>query len=69
MVEYGAQRTAPHPSNVAWMLTVEKIEQAPVLMEAPSLQDLVKPYREHYKTTVEPKTVAKSRTWLVVKVR
>ena len=69
MVEYGAQRAAPHPSNVAWMLTVEKIEQAPVLMEAPSLQDLVKPYREQYKTTVEPKTVAKSRTWLVVKVR
>ena len=69
VVEYGAQRAAPHPSNVAWMLTVEKIEQAPVLMEAPSLQDLVKPYRGQYKTTVESKTVAKSRTWLVVKVR
>ena len=53
----------------AWMLTVEKIEQAPVLMEAPSLQDLVKPYHGQYKTTVEPKIVAKSRTWLVVKVR
>ena len=69
MVEYGAQRAAPHLSNVTWMLTVEKIEQKPVLMEAPSLQDLVKPYCRQYKTTVEPKTVAKSRTWLVVKVR
>ena len=69
MVEYGTQRAAPHLSNVAWMLTVEKIEQAPVLIEAPSLQDLVKPYRGQYKTTVEPKTVVKSRTWLVVKVR
>ena len=69
VVEYGAQRAAPHLSNVAWMLTVEKIEQAPVLMEAPSLQDLVKPYHGQYKTIVEPKTVAKSRTWLVVKVR
>ena len=69
MVEYGAQRAAPHPSNIAWMLTVEKIEQAPVLMEAPSLQDLVKPYRRQYKTTIEPKIVAKLRTWLVVKVR
>ena len=69
MVEYGAQRAIPHLSNVAWMLTVEKIEQALVLMEALSLQDLVKPYHGQYKTTVEPKTVAKSRTWLVVKVR
>ena len=51
------------------MLTVEKIEEASVLMEAPSLQDLVKPYHGQYKTTVKPKTVAKSRTWLVVKVR
>ena len=69
MVEYSDQRAAPHLSNVAWMLTVEKIEEAPVLMEAPSLQDLVKPYHGQYKTTVEPKTVAKSWTWLVVKVR
>ena len=69
VVEYGAQRVVPHLSNVAWMLMVEKIEQAPMLMEAPSLQDLVKPYCGQYKTTVEPKTVAKSRTWLVVKVR
>ena len=69
MIEYGAQRAVPHLSNVVWMLTVEKIEQAPVLMEAPSLQDLVKSYRGQYKTTVEPKTVAKSRTWLVVKIR
>ena len=68
VVEYGAQRVALHLSNVTWMLTVEKIEQAPVLMEAPSLQDLVKPYRRQYKSTVEPRTVAKSRTWLVVKV-
>ena len=45
MVEYGTQRAAPHLSNVTWMLTVEKIEQTPVLMEALSLQDLVKPYR------------------------
>ena len=69
MVEYGAQRATPHLSNVAWMLSVEKIEQTLVLMEAPSLQDLVKPYRGQYKTIVESKTVAKSRTWLVVKVR
>ena len=48
------------------MLMVEKIEQAPTLMEAPSLQDLVKPYCGQYKTTVGPKIVAKSRTWLVV---
>ena len=46
VVEYGAQKAANHLSNAAWMLTVEKIEQAPVLMEAPNLQDLVKPYRE-----------------------
>ena len=68
MVEYGTQRAAPHLSNVTWMLTVEKIEQAPVLMEASSLQDLVKPYRGQYKTIVEPKIVAKLRTWLIVKV-
>ena len=37
IVEYGAQRAALHLSNVAWILTIEKIEQAPVLMEAPSL--------------------------------
>ena len=68
MVKYGAQRTVLHLSNVTWMLMVEKIEQTPVLMEAPNLQDLVKPYRGQYKTTIEPKTVAKSWTWLVVKV-
>ena len=54
VVEYGAQKAASHFSNVAWMLMVEKIEQAPMLMEAPSLQDLVKPYRGQYKTIVEP---------------
>ena len=69
VVEYGAQKAAPHLSNVAWMLTVEKIEQAPVLMEAPSLQDSVKPYHGQCKTIVGSKTVAKSWTWLVVKVR
>ena len=69
MVEYGTQKVALHLSNVAWMLTVEKIEQAPVLMEALSLHDLVKPYRGQYKTIVKPKTGAKLRTWLVVKVR
>ena len=62
------QKAAPHLSNVAWMLTVEKIEQALVLMEAPNHQDIVKPYRRQYKTIVGPKIVAKSRTWLVIKV-
>ena len=69
MVEYGAQKTSPHLSNAAWMLTVEKIEHAPVLMEAPSFQHPVKPYHRQYKTIVGPKTIAKSRTWLVIKVR
>ena len=68
MVEYGAQMAAPHLSKAAWMLMVEKIEQELELMEAPSLQNLMKPYRGQYKTTVEPKTVPKLRTWLVVKV-
>ena len=66
MVEYGAQKAAFHLSNATWMLTVEKIEQTLVLMEAPNLQDPVKPYRGQYKTIVGPKIVAKSRTWLVV---
>ena len=39
-----------------------------MLMEAPNLQDLEKPYRRQDKITVGPKTVAKLRTWLVVKV-
>ena len=69
MVKYGTQKVAPHLSKADWMLTVERIEQAPVLMKAPSLQDPVKPYREQYKTIVGSKTVAKLRTWLVVKVR
>ena len=69
MVEYGTQKAAPHLSNTTWMMMVEKIEQAPVLMEALSLQDPVKPYRRQYKTIVGPKTIAKSRTWLVVKIR
>ena len=69
VVEYGAQKAALHLSNAAWMLTVEKIEQAPVLVEDPSLQDPVKPYGGQYKTIVGPKIVAKSRTWLFVKVR
>ena len=51
------------------MLTVDKIEQAPMLMEAPSFQNYVEPYHKQYKTTVGPKTIAKSRTWLAVKVR
>ena len=37
MVEYGTQKAAPHLSNAAWMLTVEKIEQTLMLVEAPSL--------------------------------
>ena len=69
MVEYGTQKVALHLSNAAWMLTVEKIEQAPMLMEAPSLQNHVKPYRGQYKTTAGSKTVAKLRTWLAVMVR
>ena len=69
VVEYGAQKAIPHLSNAAWMLTIEKIEHIHVLMEAPSLQDPVKPYRGQYKTTVGPKIAAKSRIWLVVKVR
>ena len=40
-----------------------------MLVEAPSLQDSVKPYRGQYKTIVGPKTVAKLQTWLVLKVR
>ena len=51
------------------MLTVEKIEQAPVLMEALILQDPVKPYRGQYKTTIGPKIIAKSQIWLTIKVR
>ena len=69
MVEYGAQKVSLHLSNAAWMLTVEKIEQTPVLVEAPNLQDPMKPYRGQYKTIVGSKIVAKSQTWLVVKVR
>ena len=46
------------------MLMVEKIKQVPVLMEAPSFQDPVKPYCGQYKTTV-----TKSRTWLLRSVR
>ena len=68
VVEYGAQKAATHLSNAAWMLTVEKIEQAHVLMEAPSLQDPMKPYHGQYKATVGSKTVAKSWTWLIIKV-
>ena len=68
MVEYGTQKVAFHLLNATWMLTVEKIEQALVLMKAPNLQDPVKPYRRQYKTIVGPKIVAKLRTWLVVKV-
>ena len=68
MVEYGAQKAAPYLSNAAWMLMVEKIEQAPVLMEAPNLQGSVKPYHRQYKTTIGPKAVTKSRIWLVFKV-
>ena len=49
------------------MLTVEKIKQAPVLMEALSLQDPMKLYRGQYKTTVGLKIVAKLQTWLVIK--
>ena len=44
VIEYGSQKAALHLSNVVWILTVEKIEQAPTLMEAPSLHDHVKPY-------------------------
>ena len=69
VVKYDAQRAAPHLSNTAWMFTVEKIKQAPMLMKASSLQNPVKPYYGHYKTIVRPKIVAKSQTWLVIKVR
>ena len=69
MVEYGARKAALHLSNAAWMMTIEKIKQAPVLIEALSLQDPVKPYDGQYKTTIGSKIVAKSRTLLVVKVR
>ena len=55
VVKYGAQKVALHLSNASQMLTVEKIEHAPVLMEARSLQNPVKPYRKHYKTIVDPK--------------
>ena len=39
-----------------------------MLIEALNLQGPVKPYRRQYKTIVGPKTIAKSRIWLVVKV-
>ena len=35
VVEYGTQKAALDLSNAAWMLMVEKIEQAHMLMEAP----------------------------------
>ena len=69
VVEYGAQKAAPHLLNAVWMLTVEKSEHAYVLMEAPSLQDPAKPYCRQYKTIIISKIVAKSQSWLVVKVR
>ena len=50
------------------MLTVEKVEHACVLMEVPNLQDPIKPYHGQYKTTIELRTIAKSQTWLAVKV-
>ena len=68
MAEYGSQKAIPHLSNAAWMLTVEKIEQTPVLIKALSLQDSVKPDGRQYKTTVGSKIVAKSQTWLIVKI-
>ena len=68
MVEYGTQKAAPHLLNAAWMLMVEKIEHAHVLIEAPNFRNPMKPYHGQYKTTVGPKTVTKSWTWLVVKV-
>ena len=66
MVEYGAQNAAHHLSNAAYMLTVEKIEQASVLIETPSLQNPVKPYRGQYKTTVGPKqSPSRELGWLL----
>ena len=52
------------------MLTVKEPPITPitVLVETPSLQDLAKPYHQQYKTTVDPRTVVKSQTWLAVKV-
>ena len=39
-----------------------------MLVETLSLQDLVKPYHQQYKTIVDLRLVAKSRTWLAVKI-
>ena len=61
VVEYGAQKVALYLPNAVLILTVEKVEHAPVLMEVPSLQDLVKPYCRQYKELCRKLIVTKRR--------